>query len=85
MSADSKAQDSETQKKVFSLDDVRSQFGNYDKLIRDLLAKFDAQVQNYKFSIEKSEKGMDIDVAFKVSISTTEKEVKHASAHKSSE
>lgn len=48
-------------------DDVGAQLANYGKQMRDLLATTRADVRTYKFSVEKTGEGFDIDVVLKIS------------------
>jgi hypothetical protein len=51
-----------------SLDNVRNQLMIYGNQIREYLGKMDAQVEGYKFSVEKTDGGLLIDCQFKATI-----------------
>ena len=51
-----------------SMDNVKSQLMTYGSQIQEYLGKVDAKVENYKFSIEKSDGGLSIDCQFKATI-----------------
>jgi hypothetical protein len=48
-------------------DDVGTQLVNYGKQMRDVLSATKADIRTYKFSVEKTEIGFDLDVAIKIS------------------
>lgn len=50
--------------------DVGSQLADYGKQMRDLLSASKAEVRTYKFSVEKTDSGFDLDLALKVSFNS---------------
>ena len=50
------------------MDNVKSQLMTYGSQIQEYLEKVDAKVENYKFSIEKTDTGLSIDCHFKATI-----------------
>ena len=50
--------------------DIGNQLSNYGKQMRELLSIAKADVQTYKFSIEKTDHGFDLDCVIKVSFNT---------------
>ena len=52
------------------IEEVRKQLLSYASQIENYLGKVDAKVENFKFSVEISDKGLMIDAAFKATIST---------------
>jgi uncharacterized coiled-coil DUF342 family protein len=57
-----------TQKLNESMANVQNQLMMYGSQIQDLLGKYQADIQDYKFSVEKRGEGLSIDVAFKAAI-----------------
>jgi ElaB/YqjD/DUF883 family membrane-anchored ribosome-binding protein len=55
-----------------SMDNIRSQIMAYGNQIQEYLNKVNAQVTDYKFSVEKSGSGIAIEVAFKANITMKE-------------
>ena len=51
-----------------TMDNVQQQLMTYGNQIQELLGNYSADVQDYRFSIEKKGEGLSIDVAFKASI-----------------
>jgi hypothetical protein len=51
-----------------NVDKIRSQLMTYGNEIQEYLNKVDAEVKDYKFSVEKQGNGIAIDVAFKATI-----------------
>jgi len=51
-----------------SMDNVKNQLITYGNQIQEYLGKIDAKVENYKFSIEKTDGGLSIDCHFKATI-----------------
>ena len=51
-----------------SMDKVKNQLLTYGAKIQEYLTKIDAKVENYKFSIEKTDTGLSIDCHFKATI-----------------
>ena len=51
-----------------SMENVKSQLISYGNQIQEYLGKIDAKVENYKFSIEKTDGGLSIDCHFKATI-----------------
>ena len=58
----------QTQDQGNSLDDVKQQLATYGSQIQEYLGKINAKVEAYKFSVEKMENGLSVDVVFKASI-----------------
>ncbi|MDH2901043.1 MAG: hypothetical protein PXY39_08725 [archaeon] len=54
-------------------EDVGSQLVNYGKQMRDLLSASKADIRTYKFSVEKTEEGFDLDVAIKISFNNAKR------------
>ncbi len=55
-------------------DNVKIQLADYGKQMHDLLSGAKADIRTYKFSVEKTESGFDLDVAIKVSFNSTKKD-----------
>ena len=53
-----------------SADDLNSQLANYGKQIHELLSSARADIRTYKFSVEKTEGGFELDVALRVSFNS---------------
>jgi hypothetical protein len=51
-----------------SIDSVRNQITSYEHKIREYLEKLDANVEAYKFSVEKAGDGLVIDISFRATI-----------------
>ncbi len=51
-----------------SMDSVKGQLMTYGSQIQEYLAKVDAKVENYKFSVEKTEGGLSIDCQFRATL-----------------
>ncbi len=54
-----------------SIDSIRKQLSDYGNQIQEYLKNVNAMVEDYKFSIEKKDNGLSIDVEFKASIQGT--------------
>jgi len=50
---------------TISLEDAKAKLTSFGTQIQEYLDKVDANVENYKFSIEKTNGGIAVDVAFK--------------------
>ncbi|MHB8567617.1 MAG: hypothetical protein ACYC7D_13445 [Nitrososphaerales archaeon] len=57
-----------------SMDNVRSQLTTYGSQIQDFLSGMKADIQQYKFLIEKKENGLAVDIEFKATISSEGRE-----------
>ena len=51
-----------------SMDNVQRQLMSYGSQIQDMLGNYQADIDDYKFSIEKKGDGLSIDVALKATI-----------------
>jgi conjugal transfer/entry exclusion protein len=51
-----------------SIDSIKDQLSEYGNQIQQYLKNVNATVEDYKFSIEKKENGLAIDIEFKASI-----------------
>jgi hypothetical protein len=51
-----------------SLDSIKTQLSNYGNQIQEYLKNVNATVEDYKFSIEKRDNGLSIDIEFKATI-----------------
>jgi hypothetical protein len=51
-----------------SPDDIKNQLATYAAEIQEFLRNVNANVEDYKFSIKKSENGMSVDIAFKANV-----------------
>jgi hypothetical protein len=51
-----------------SMDSVKNQLMTYGNQIQEYLGKIDAKVENYKFSVEKTDSGLSIDCHFKATL-----------------
>jgi len=58
----------QTEKLNDSLDTVRKQLVTYGDEIQEYLGKVDAKVDAWKFSIEKQNEGLIVDIAFRATI-----------------
>ncbi len=58
----------QTQNQSKSLDEAKQQLAAYGQQIQQYLGKIDAKVETYKFSVEKVENGLIVDIAFKASV-----------------
>ncbi len=54
-----------------SLDDAKQQLITYGSQIQEYLGKINAKVETYKFSVEKMENGLSVDIAFKATIQSS--------------
>jgi hypothetical protein len=52
------------------MDEVRKQLLSYASEIENYLGSVGAKIENFKFSVEKGDKSLTIDAAFKATIST---------------
>jgi hypothetical protein len=57
-----------TEKVSQSLDDARAQLVSYGNQIQEYLGEIDAKVETYKFSIEKQDEGLSVDIAFRATV-----------------
>ena len=57
-----------SKKSNVSIDDARKQLVAYGSQIQEYLGQIGANVENYKFSIEKTKEGIIVDVAFRASV-----------------
>jgi hypothetical protein len=55
-----------------SIDSIRTQLSSYGNQIQEYLKNVNAQVEDYKFSIEKRDNGLSIDIEFKATIQGTQ-------------
>lgn len=55
-----------------TMQNVQSQLVGYGNQIQELLGNYSADIQDYKFSVEKKGEGLAIDVAFKATITPRE-------------
>ena len=51
-----------------SIDSIKTQLSNYGSQIQEYLKNVNATVEDYKFSIEKRDNGLSIDIEFKATI-----------------
>ena len=51
-----------------SLDDAKAQLVSYGNQIQEYLGEIDAKVETYKFSIEKQDEGLSVDIAFRATV-----------------
>jgi hypothetical protein len=51
-----------------TLEQVRTQFTEYERLIRDYLTGLDANVEKYKFSVEKNGEAFTFDVEIRATV-----------------
>jgi len=58
----------QTEKLNDSLDTVRKQLVTYGDEIQEYLGKVDAKVDSWKFSIEKQNEGLTVDIAFRATV-----------------
>jgi predicted nucleic acid-binding Zn-ribbon protein len=58
----------QTQNQSKTLDDARQQLTTYGNQIQEYLGKIDAKVETYRFSVEKIENGLLVDIAFKATM-----------------
>jgi len=63
----------EDDKKSISLEDAKTQLISFGNQIHEYLGKVDANIENYKFSVEKLEDGIAIDVAFRATLKGAKK------------
>jgi conjugal transfer/entry exclusion protein len=54
-----------------SIDSIKDQLSEYGNQIQQYLKNVNATVEDYKFSIEKRENGLSIDIEFKATIQGT--------------
>lgn len=57
-----------SQKISQSAEDARNQLVTYGNQIREYLNSIQADVENYKFSVEKTKDGIAVDVAFRATV-----------------
>ncbi|MFI5421475.1 MAG: hypothetical protein ACHQ1H_10960 [Nitrososphaerales archaeon] len=57
-----------TEKVSQSLDDAKAQLVSYGNQIQQYLGEIDAKVETYKFSIEKQDEGLSVDIAFRATV-----------------
>jgi hypothetical protein len=55
-------------KNTVNFEEIRGQIAKYGQQINEYLGKIDANIDTYKFSVEKSAGGMTVDVAFRATI-----------------
>jgi hypothetical protein len=60
-------------KSPISLEDAKNQLVSFGTQIQEYLSKVDANVENYKFSVEKMQDGIAIDVAFRATLKGSKK------------
>ncbi len=58
----------ETEKLNDSLETVRKQLVAYGDEIQEYLGKVDAKVDSWKFSFEKKDEGLTVDIAFRATV-----------------
>jgi len=58
----------QTEKLNDSLDTVRKQLVTYGDEIQEYLGKVDAKVDSWKFTIEKQNEGLTVDIAFRATV-----------------
>jgi hypothetical protein len=51
-----------------SLEDARAKLSSLGTQIQEYLDKVDANIETYKFSVEKTEGGLAVDVSFKATV-----------------
>ena len=51
-----------------SMDDAKAQLVSYGNRIQEYLGEIDAKIETYKFSIEKQDEGLSIDIAFRATV-----------------
>jgi hypothetical protein len=51
-----------------SIDSIKNQLSNYGNQIQEYLKNVNAKVEDYKFSIEKRDNGLSVDIEFKATI-----------------
>jgi hypothetical protein len=54
-----------------SLDDAKNHLASFGNQIQEYLGKIGANIENYKFSIEKTKDGLAVDVAFRAILKST--------------
>jgi hypothetical protein len=54
------------------LDNIQDQLANYGAQISEYLKGVKADISDYKFAVEKTPNGLDIDVRFKAQVKLTE-------------
>jgi len=52
-----------------SMDNAKQQLMTYGNQIQEYLGEIDAKIDTYKFSIEKRDGGLSVDIAFRATIS----------------
>jgi hypothetical protein len=57
-----------------SIGNIQDQLATYGAQIQDYLKSFKADISDYKFAVEKTESGLDIDVRFKAQVKLSENE-----------
>jgi DNA anti-recombination protein RmuC len=60
------------QKMNESLENVQNQLSMYGTQIRDYLNNMEADIESYRFAVEKLDNGLSVDVLFKATIRTKE-------------
>ncbi len=58
-----------TEKINESMDKAKQQLMTYGNQIQEYLGQIDAKIDSYKFSIEKKDEGLSIDIAFRATVS----------------
>ena len=56
-----------------SLEDAKAQLISFGNQIHEYLGKVDANIENYKFSVEKIQEGIAVDVAFRATLKSNKK------------
>jgi hypothetical protein len=64
----SKSVHHQTEKLNDSLDGVKKQLVSYGDQIQEYLGEVDAKVDSWKFSIEKQNEGLTVDIAFRATV-----------------
>jgi flagellar biosynthesis chaperone FliJ len=59
-----------TQKMNESLENIQNQLSAYGTQIRDYLNNMQADIEGYRFAVEKVDNGLSVDVLFKATIRT---------------
>ncbi len=63
----------EDDKKSISLEDAKTQLVSFGNQIHQYLGKVDANIETYKFSVEKIQAGIVVDVAFRATLKGAKK------------
>ena len=58
----------QTEKLNDSLDTVKKQLVTYGDEIQEYLGKVDAKVDSWKFSLERRDEGLTVDIAFRATV-----------------